>query len=83
MAEIQLMISLLHAYVAIVAALTDSRQSQTLLLFMVCHKSALLAQARPTMMKHLPSTCEVQTTGLVVDLSCGPPIRKLYILATL
>ena len=57
------MISLLHAYVAIVAALTDCRQSQTLLLFMVCHKSALLAQACPTMMKHLPSTCEVQTTG--------------------
>ena len=28
--------SLVHACVAIVAALTDSRQSQTLLLFMVC-----------------------------------------------
>ena len=28
--------SLVHVYVVIVAALTDSRQLQTLLLFMVC-----------------------------------------------
>ena len=41
--DIQLMIwvrSLVHAWVAIVSALTDSRQSQILLLFMYCVRLA-------------------------------------------
>ena len=51
---------LIHAGVAIVAVLTNSSKSQTLLLFMImCYDinqhNMLLTQARLTMLKHLPS----------------------------
>ena len=43
---------LVHACVATVAALTDSRQSQTLHYLWLC-ATVLLAQAHPMMLKHL------------------------------
>ena len=67
--EIQLTICLVHACVAIVAALTDSGQSRTpccYLCFVSHDKSQhnmLLAQARPMILKNLP-TCSSGPNGV-------------------
>ena len=54
--------TLVHARVAIIAVLTDSGQSRTLLLlWFVCHDSA---QAHPMMLKHLPGCVVVWSLSL-------------------